>query len=91
MVAATLANQSNTLYFCMFPWALTGLCWEERKLQRRWPAGGRGIEDVELLDGAVEAVSGEVIDGRPGDRADGKHDAGSVGGEAGGEHGAARV
>jgi len=29
--------------------------------------GGRGVEDVELHDGAVEAVSGEAVDGRPGE------------------------
>ena len=39
---------------------------EETKLRRRWPAGV--AEDVELLDGAVEAVCGEAFDGRPGER-----------------------
>ena len=30
--------------------------------------GGRDVEDVKLLDGVVEAVSGEAVDGRPGER-----------------------
>ena len=30
--------------------------------------GDRDVEDVELLDGVVEAVSGEAVDGRPGER-----------------------
>ncbi|KAG2647959.1 hypothetical protein PVAP13_1NG006546 [Panicum virgatum] len=49
---------------------------------------GRGVEDVERLDGAVEEVGGEAVGGRPGERggdgADGEHGAeGGVGGEDG--------